>query len=96
MEAVRQVVNSGLLDGIISLPETLKGKEVELVVYPVETKPKTMMPKFTRKELDEMLEGSITQSLIGILSNDDEMKLEDYRAERLKKYETIDCNYKKS
>ena len=89
MEAVRQIVNSSLLDGIISLPEILKGKEVELVVYPIKSIPKEKLPKFSRKEIDAMLEGSVTQSLIGIVK-DEGMELEDYRTERLRKYDYID------
>ena len=39
--------------------------------------------------IDEMLEGSITQSLIGAVPISD-ISLEEIREERLKKYESLD------
>jgi hypothetical protein len=40
-------------------------------------------------DIGRMMEGSITQSLIGIVPNSGKT-LDDYRAERLSKYERVD------
>jgi len=90
MEAVRQIIDSQLLDGIISLPKIFHDKKVEIFVFLAESKKE--IPHFTVEALDSMLEGSETQSLIGVLSSAEtpDATLEDYRAERLKKYEYID------
>ena len=42
----------------------------------------------TKNDIDLMLKGSVTESLIGALPQSD-MTFEDYRAERLNKYEAI-------
>jgi hypothetical protein len=62
-----------------------------LISIPIIEKPrkKNDLPVITQKMLDEMFEGSITQSLTGILHLPD-MTLEEIRAERLRKYERID------
>ena len=46
--------------------------------------------KITAAEMDSILAGSITESLMGILPNDGK-PLPDYREERMQKYEYIDC-----
>jgi len=93
MEALRQIIDSNLLDGVISLPEDFKNKKVEITVSLKEENKvkheKKVMPLIKRSELDALLKGSITESLIGIFPQSD-MTLEDYRAERLKKYERTD------
>ena len=84
MEAVKQIIDSGLLNGVISLPEEYSNKKVVVIVYlPQE---KTVMPSLTIGEINAMLEGSITESLIGIIPQTG-MSLDDYRSERLGKYE---------
>ena len=87
MEAVRQIIDSKLLSGVISLPKDFKNKRVEIIVFLKEEE--TTMPKLTMNDIDEMLKGSITESLIGSVPQSN-MTLEDYRAERLKKYESVD------
>jgi hypothetical protein len=61
-----------------------------LIPIPTEEKPKKNdLPVVTEEMLNEMFEGSITQSLTGILHLSD-MTLEEIRSERLRKYECID------
>ncbi len=87
MEAVRQIIDSSLLSGVIPLPRDFQNKKVELIVLLSDEK--TTLPKFSDAELQAMLKGSVTESLIGVLPNS-EMSIEEYRSERLKKYERID------
>jgi predicted DNA-binding antitoxin AbrB/MazE fold protein len=47
------------------------------------------LPKISRSEIKAMMKGSITESLIGIISDPD-ITLEEIRAERLSKYERTD------
>ena len=86
MEAVRQIINSNLLNGVISLPKDFQNKKVEIIVFLNEEK--TAMPKLTMNDIEEMLKGSVTESLVGSVSQSN-MTLEDYRAERLNKYELV-------
>ena len=85
MEAVRQVINSDLLQGIVSLPKSFQQKKVEIIVFIKEDK--STIPSFTKSDIDSLLPGSITESLIGALPQSDKT-LDDYRSERLAKYET--------
>ena len=79
MEYVRQVVESSVLLGVISLPVSFQNRKVEIIVRPV----------INDKMLDEMMEGSITQSLIGSVP-DSGASLDEIRAERLRRYESVD------
>ncbi|MCL2182797.1 MAG: hypothetical protein FWB85_04935 [Chitinispirillia bacterium] len=87
MEAVRQIVDSNSLSGIIPLPVSFRGKKVEVVVSLTEDEME--LPPLSEVDIDAMLKGSITESLIGILSRSDKT-LADYRAERLSRYECAD------
>ena len=87
MEAVRQIIDSRLLNGVVSLPKFFQNKKVEIIVFLKEEK--TAMPKLAMNDIDEMLKGSVTESLIGSVPKSN-MTLEDYRAERLNKYERAD------
>jgi len=87
VEAVKQIIESRLLNGVISLPKNFQNKKVEIIIFLNEEK--TTMMNFTMNDIDEMLKGSVTESLIGAVPQSD-LLLDDYRAERLKKYERID------
>ena len=87
MEAVRRIIDSSLLSGVISLPKGFQNRKVELIVFLTEEK--AALPPIARADIHEMLKGSITESLIGILPDSD-VSIEKYRAERLEKYERID------
>jgi len=87
MEAVRQIIDGQLLRGIIPLPSHLQNKKVEVIVIPMEEKPEEL--RITRGELEALVKGSMAESLCGIVT-DTGMTLDDYRAERLSKYERTD------
>ena len=84
MEAVRQVIDSTLLSGIIPLPKKFQNKKVEVVVSLNEEK--TTLPSLTISDIDAMKKGSITESLTGVIPQSGKT-LKEYRAERLAKYE---------
>jgi len=87
MDAVTQVIDSTLLSGIIPLPKRFENKKVEVVVSLSEEK--TSLPKLTMKDIDAMKKGSISESLTGAIPQSGKT-LEDYRAERLARYEHSD------
>jgi len=87
MDAVTQVIDSTLLSGIIPLPKRFENKKVEVVVSLNEEK--TVLPKLTMSDIDAMKKGSISESLTGAIPQSGKT-LEDYRAERLAKYEHSD------
>ena len=87
MEAVRQVIDSDLLRGVVPLPKSFQRRKVEIIVFVKEDN--NTMPSFTEADIDSMLAGSITESLIGALPQS-KKTLEDYRSERLRKYEVAD------
>ena len=87
MEAVRQIIDSSLLNDAISLPKCFKNKKVEVFVFLTEER--IELPPLTESDIDKMIEGSVTESLIGVLPHSG-MSLEDYQSERLKKYELAD------
>ncbi|MCL2221014.1 MAG: hypothetical protein FWC20_01655 [Oscillospiraceae bacterium] len=84
MEAVRQVIDSTLLSGIIPLPKKFENKRVEIVVSLNEEE--KAIPSLSMSDIDSMLKGSITESLTGAIPQT-EKTLDNYRAERLSKYE---------
>jgi len=75
------------LNGVIPLPKNFQNKKVEIIVFLNEEK--TALPKLKMNEIDELLKNSVTESLIGFVPQS-KMTLEDYRAERLEKYERAD------
>ena len=85
MEAVRQVIDSTLLNGIVSLPKSFERKKVEVIIFVREEKGK--LPSLNKNEINNLLSGSITESLIGVIPQSNKT-LNDYRSERLMKYET--------
>ena len=84
METVRQVVDSTLLNGIIPLPKRFQNKRVEIVISLNEEKPP--LPSLTINDIDAMMKGSVTESLTGVIPQSGKT-LDEYRAERLAKYE---------
>jgi hypothetical protein len=84
VEAVKQIINSDVLDGVVSLPRAFLNQRVEITVALVEEK--SELPPLTKGGIDAMLKDSITESLIGVLPRSG-LSLEDYRTERLGKYE---------
>jgi hypothetical protein len=87
MATVKHIVDGNLLSSVVSLPESFLNIKLEITITPVaEGKDE---PYLTRMELRSMLKGSVTESLSGSLPCTDKT-LEDFRAERLGKYERVD------
>jgi hypothetical protein len=83
----RQIVSADALSDVISVPQAFKNKRVEVIIREA---PKTVSaPKIDMEDIGRMMGGSITESLIGIVPNSGKT-LDDYRAERLSKYERAD------
>ena len=87
MEAIRQFVDSNLLNGVVSLPKSFQNKRVELVISLYEKTP--ILPKLRKSDIDTLLKGSVSETLIGVLPYSSKT-IKDYRAERLEKYERVD------
>jgi len=87
MDVVTQVIDSTLLSGIILFPRRFENKKVEVIVSLNEEK--TAIPKLTMSDIDAMKKGSISESLTGAIPQSGKT-LEDYRAERLARYEHSD------
>ena len=81
MEVVRKIVDARKLMSIIPLPETMRNRRLEVIVLLAEEKT-SEHPKNNNIE-------DIVDSLVGIIP-DTGRSLEDYRAERLEKYESLD------
>jgi len=73
----KQFITAGNLAKIIEIPKENQNEMYEILYRPIEKK----------KNKEEIL--SIIDSLSGIIKNE-EMSLEDYKEERLSKYEIID------
>jgi hypothetical protein len=75
------------LSGVIAMPRTFKNKRVEVIIR--EAPEDAPTPKIDMANIGRVMDGSITQSLIGIVPNSGRT-LDDYRAEKLSKYERVD------
>jgi len=84
MEAVKKIIDSKLLNGVVTLPKNFRDKKVEIIIFLSEEK--KALPKLSIKEIDAMVKGSVSASLVGVLP-DSGKSLEEYRTERLNKYE---------
>ena len=84
MEAVRQVVDSSLLKDVLTLPRGFQNKKVEVIVLLQEEA--STKPKLSGLDMTDMLKGSITESLIGVIPKADST-LDEYRADRLTKHD---------
>ncbi|MCD8078400.1 MAG: hypothetical protein LUE63_08535 [Lachnospiraceae bacterium] len=85
MEMVRQYIDASKLMSVISLPKALQNSLLEIIVFPAEN---MNQEKAETKDKGTRV-SDIVDSLTGIIP-DNGMTLEDYRAERLSKYETAD------
>ena len=77
MEVVRKIVDAKKLMSVIPLPETMRNRRVEVIVLPAE-----------EQKVSENLKKS--GNIESLVIRDTGMTLEDYRAERLGKYENLD------
>lgn len=80
MEVVRKFVDADSLMSILSLPEAFRNRKLEVIVLPAEE-------RVERKEMTDVK--LAVQALVGAIPNEN-MTLEEYREERLKKYEAFD------
>ena len=85
MEFVREIVDSSALNQVLTLPRSFLNRKVEILVFPVQDKEKKV--SITREKINELMEGSITQSLIGAVPHSD-ITLEEIRSKRLRKYDS--------
>lgn len=82
MEAVRKYIDAEKLMTVVSLPKAMHGKKLEIIVMPTEESKDVGSDERNRIE-------AIVDSLVGIIP-DGGMTLDEYREERLRKYETVD------
>ena len=78
MEFVHQYVDANALASVVSLPESFRNQKVELIVLPL-----------LNKQTASVDVSAIVDSLTGAIPQSDKT-LEEWREERLKKYETVD------
>ena len=62
MDFVREIIDSSALDQVLSLPQSFHNQKVEILVFPVREQ---------GMKINELMEGSITQSLIGAVPHPD-------------------------
>ena len=86
MEFLREIIDSSVLDQVLTLPRSFHDRKVEILVFPVEEKEKKI--SIDRKKINELMEGSITQSLIGAVPHPD-ITPDEIRSQRLRKYDGI-------
>ena len=67
METYKQVIDSNALAGVISLPDIFQNKRVIVTVSLVRDEKKPLL--LSIQDIDDMLKGSITESLIGVIEN---------------------------
>ena len=84
MEFVREIVDSSVLNQVLNLPRSFLNRKVEILVIPVQEKDKKV--SVSRERINELMEGSITQSLIGAVPHPD-ITPEEIRSMRLRKYD---------
>jgi hypothetical protein len=89
MEALRKIIDSKSLEALFPLPKPFHNNDMEIRALPVNKK-----PSVTEAMINDLLPGSVTQSLIGIIPSSPTaaqvpISLEDIRLERLQKYESI-------
>lgn len=78
MEFIRKYIDASTLMSLIPLPETLKNRKLEIMILPADEQ-----QGITRKASEV---AATVQALTGALPNTD-LTLQDFREERLQKYE---------
>ena len=96
MEVVRKIVDAKKLMSVIPLPETMRNRRVEVIVLPAEEQKvsENLKKSGNIESLVDSLVGVIPNTIIPVCITSSfcviAMTLEDYRAERLGKYENLD------
>lgn len=80
MEVIRKYIEANRLMSVIQLPETFKGRTLEVIVLPADEQRKAKHPENTAEIVD---------SLVGAVPYTN-LSLSELREERLKKYEIAD------
>jgi len=81
MEFVRKVIDANSLMSIMTLPESLKNRKLEIILLPADEQ---LEKAGKASDIEE-----VVNSLVGMIPYSG-MSLAELREERLKKYETID------
>ena len=68
MKAVRKIVDSDAIAGIVDLPPGFTNRKVEVLVFPVEDTADTM-PHFTRAQMEEWSQSPKVQAIVGVLKD---------------------------
>jgi hypothetical protein len=84
MEFLREIIDSSKLDHILTLPKSLHDRKVEILIFPAQEQKK--LTGIDSGKINELMEGSITQSLIGAVPHPD-ITLDEIRSLRLRKYD---------
>ncbi|MDR2716716.1 MAG: hypothetical protein LBB89_01430 [Treponema sp.] len=84
MEFIREVIDSNVLDQMLTLPRSFRDHKVEILVFPVQEH--EMKINMQGKKINELMEGSVTQSLIGAIPHPD-ITSDEIRSLRLQKYD---------
>ena len=85
VEFVREIVDSSVLDQVITLPRSFHDRKVEILIFPVQEQGKKMT--LDKSKINDLMEGSITQSLIGAVPHPD-ITPDEIRSMRLRKYDS--------
>jgi len=85
MEFIREIIDSSVLDQVITLPQSFHDRKVEILVFPVQDQGKKI--NISREKINDLMNGSVTQSLIGAVPHPD-ISPEEIRSLRLKKYDS--------
>ena len=88
MEFVREIIDSNVLEQVIPLPRSFHDRKVEIFVFPARSQKQKIT--INNHTLDKMMEGSITQSLIGAVPISHDITLDEIRSLRLSKYDSAD------
>ena len=85
MEFIREIIDSNILNQVITLPQSFHDRKVEILIFPVQEQ--EAMASINKETMNELMEGSITQSLIGAVPHPD-ISSEEIRSQRLRKYDS--------
>ena len=84
MDFIREVIDSSVLEHVLTLPRSFQDRKVEILVFPVHEQEKKT--SIDQRKINDLMEGSVTQSLIGAIPHPD-ITLDEIRSLRLQKYD---------
>ncbi|MDR0853304.1 MAG: hypothetical protein LBN34_02940 [Clostridiales Family XIII bacterium] len=90
MDAIREIVNGNALSSIIKLPKSLRDKQVEVIILPINEEVSDTEIKVSRDILRQMKKNATVTKLTGAISHEP-ITIAEIREERLvDKYGSID------